>query len=155
MAEEKTEGAPKKISRREFIKKGAIIAGGVLAGAELAACERKKAPEYGTYVDKKYYTVKVEHGEEEYGHIRKEPHMQGEIKGEVPTQLGLTVNNVRKVWGSETGAAHGLTTFEDGQSRSWWYEGDWPSKENLEKKISGYVSSQFITEANSYDKPIE
>lgn len=158
MTEEKTGEGPKKYTRRKFLEIAGKTAGGILLGAELAACRRGKTPEYGDFTDPKnpkYYTVRLEHLEEEFGHIRKEPHMQGEIDGEVPTRLGLTVNNVQRVWGSETGASRGLTTFEDGQSRGYWYKGLWPSKEKPEEKIEGYISSQFATEIEEYEKPKE
>lgn len=158
MTEEKTGEGPK-LTRRQFLKKAGRIAGGILVGAaglELAACQKGEAPKFGEYKDNLYYTVKLEHLEEEYGHIREEAHMQGKIKGEIPTKLGLTVDNVRKVYGSSTGAAHEITTYEDGQSTGLWWEGDWPSKENTKIKIHGYVSSQFTTKVGeSYDKPKE
>ena len=155
--EVKEKKTPGKYTRREAIKKGLIAAAGIAAGLELVACKIKSAPEYGTSVDDpiKYYTVRIEHGEEEEGHIRKDPHMQGDKIGEIPTDRDLIINNVTKVWGSETGAAHGITTFPDGQSRGWWFKISWPSKENPEQKIPGYVSSQFVTIIESYDKPIK
>lgn len=152
MGETKEEGVPTKITRRNFLRKVGIAAGGILVGAELASCKKRKAPEFGSPVDDLYYTIKVEHGKEEYAHIREKPHMGGEIIGEIPTQKGLVVENIRKVWGSETGAAHGITTFPDG-SRGWWFKGIWTTPDG--QKIEGFISSQFVTIEKSYDKPIE
>lgn len=148
----------KKVSRRDLLRitGKAIKAGGaIMVGSELAACLPKGPPEYGTPVDKKFYTVLIKYGEDEveYANIREQPYITAEILGKLPTQEKIIVKNVRKVWGSSTGAAHGITKFPNGQEMGWWFQGVWPSAE--EKDVPGFISSQVITIEKSYDKPIE
>lgn len=153
MAEEKTEEGSK-ITRREFLKRGAILGLGLVG----AACEKLPGLEHIPAASRKHWgerinpyplMVMVEHPQDEDVNVHKAPaFLKGTIIGKTPSEGGEF--EAYKVRGQALPGHESWKDPKTGEEYGVWYEAQTiPNADKEAPPLSGFLAAAYVGAAKS------